>query len=468
MEKHPNPFDDFLKEALKDHQLAPREKARKAFLEEASAIVTARKGWNNWYYLPVLVVLISGIITVIYYFNHDDSTPSILLQTENPSSLFISDSSEATSTSLLTPVTKSNPVISDVNTPTETPISQPADKLVAQAGQGYKDKSVNEDAIGLNKIVEENPALAGFESEKPVQQAYAGQNIPTANDTLYSITTLSGLDLDSLSSAYDNASEPANAATSPESDTSGLKQTPLPLNTPQPEHEKPAAYYTVAVVYLPELMFNTLEGSKFVNNFGMEGTFYRGKTSIRTGLGLSISQGITENAVQYNEYLGTYNKLDSITFTFNELAHDFSPNLHMSKEKVWDSNPDLDSTKVTKRYTYLQVPLVLGFDFWQQGRLTIGVRIGTIMSVLLSSRQLTGEYDAGENQVTGINSISPEHVRVNWQAIGGFNASVNLSKAFFFEFEPQAKYYYQSIYEKSDLTKKPWSVGVRLGVTYKF
>jgi len=140
----------------------------------------------------------------------------------------------------------------------------------------------------------------------------------------------------------------------------------------------------------------------------------------------------------------------------------------MSEEKVWDSNPDMDSTTVTKRYTYLQVPLVLGFDFWQQGRFTIGVRIGTIMSVLLNSKQLTGEYDAGENQVTGINRISPEQVKINWQAIGGFNASARLSRSVFLEFEPQAKYYYQSIYEKSDLTKKPWSVGIRLGVTYKF
>ena len=468
MEKHPNPFDDFLKQALKDHQLAPREKARKAFLEEASTIITARKGWNNWYYLPVLVILISGIIAVIYYLNHDDLAPAISLQTENPSSLFISDSSESIATSTSTAVKKSNPVTSDIDTPAEPSALHPSNKIMTQAGQGHIDKTLNEDANGLNKSLKENTTFVPVELKMQAQQASSGQNIPIAGDTLHSMTTSSGTDPDSLSSAPDSASEPAVPITSPDPDTSGITQTPLPLNTPQPEQEKPASYFTVAVVYLPELMFNTLEGSKFVNNFGMEGTFYRGKTSIRTGLGLSISQGITENAVQYNEYLGTYNKLDSITFTFNEFAHDFSPNLHMSKEKVWDSNPDMDSTTVTKRYTYLQVPLVLGFDFWQQGRFTIGVRIGTIMSVLLNSKQLTGEYDAGENQVTGINRISPEQVKINWQAIGGFNASARLSRSVFIEFEPQAKYYYQSIYEKSDLTKKPWSVGIRLGVTYKF
>ncbi len=44
MEKHRNSFDDFLKEALKGHQLVPREKAKKAFLEEASADIPDPQG----------------------------------------------------------------------------------------------------------------------------------------------------------------------------------------------------------------------------------------------------------------------------------------------------------------------------------------------------------------------------------------------------------------------------------------
>ena len=155
----------------------------------------------------------------------------------------------------------------------------------------------------------------------------------------------------------------------------------------------------------------------------IEGTFYRGPVSIRTGAGISISKGITENAVQYNDYLGTYNKLDSITFIYNESSHDFMPNLYMSEEKVWDSIPKVDSTNVVKRYTYLQIPLVLGFDFWQRGRITVGVRIGTVMSVLLDSKQLSGPYNPGENQVVGIDGITPDRVSINWQAIGGLNAS---------------------------------------------
>ena len=87
---------------------------------------------------------------------------------------------------------------------------------------------------------------------------------------------------------------------------------------------------------------------------------------------------------------------------------------------------------------------------------------------MLQSEQLSGVYDPGENLVLSINNITPDQVSINWQAIGGLNASVALSKSLYFEFEPQAKYYYQSIYEKSGYTRKPWSIGIRAAVVYKF
>jgi hypothetical protein len=215
-------------------------------------------------------------------------------------------------------------------------------------------------------------------------------------------------------------------------------------------------------------MFNTVEGEKYVNNFGIDFTFYRGRTSIRTGAGISVSEGLTEKSVEYNEFLGTYNKLDSITFIYNESAGDFYANIHTSNENVWDSLSIYDSTEIIKRYTYLQIPLILGFDFWQKGRMTVGVRVGTIMSVMLKSKQLTGEYNAGANQVVGISQLSPDQVSMNWQAVGGINGTLMLNRRLYLEIEPQAKYYYQSIYEKSGYEKKPWSVGLRTAIMYKF
>ena len=76
MEKHPNPFDEFLKETLKGHRLDPPEEAKKAFLREAGTIIQTRKGFTRWYYFPILVVLLTGIILVFYYGNNHEQNIS--------------------------------------------------------------------------------------------------------------------------------------------------------------------------------------------------------------------------------------------------------------------------------------------------------------------------------------------------------------------------------------------------------
>jgi hypothetical protein len=214
-------------------------------------------------------------------------------------------------------------------------------------------------------------------------------------------------------------------------------------------------------------MFNTIEEGKYVNNFGAEGTFTYGKYSIRTGLGLSITKGTNELAVEYNDYLGSYNKLDSMSFTWNGAIHDYIPTYYLKTQDVYDSLMKLDYPKIVKRYTYLQIPVVFGYDVLRSGRFSVGLRAGPILSILLYSKQLSEEYDPGDKKVISINNISPEQVSLNWQVMGGINASVRLSKRINFEIEPMAKYYFNSVYEKSDITKKPWSIGIRCAFIIK-
>ena len=128
----------------------------------------------------------------------------------------------------------------------------------------------------------------------------------------------------------------------------------------------------------------------------------------------------------------------------------------------------LDYPKVVKRYTYLQIPLILGYDFFQSGRFSLGLRAGPLLAILINSKQLTEEYDPGKRRVVLINNITPEQVSMNWQFMGGINASAKLSEKLLFEIEPMAKYYFNSVYEKSDIRKKPWSIGVRVAFIIKF
>lgn len=150
-----------------------------------------------------------------------------------------------------------------------------------------------------------------------------------------------------------------------------------------------------------------------------------------------------------------------MSFSWDGSVQDYIPTYYMKSQDVYDSLMKLDYPKIVKRYTYLQIPLVLGYDFLRSGRFSVGLRAGPVLSVLLQSKQLSEEYDPGNKKVISINNISPEQVSLNWQFMGGVNASVKLSRNLYLEIEPMAKYYFNSVYEKSEITKKPWSIGVR-------
>jgi len=468
MEKPQHPFDDFLKESLKGHQLVPGEQARKALLEEAATISPAHKSWYRWYYLPVLFVVISGIVTLFIYQGNNKDFPGEIIQKDN--SISLHDNPSQTNPESL-PIIKETDIQIASDRNSENKIAQTGSFQHEINNEVRETESSAENAgnfqqiethlpgkieTGLNSEPEEtfNPDES-IPIESPVPESFAGDTDLSQTEPVpvLAFDTVTGTNPVPASKAVtDTASN--NILSEPEKQNNGNLQA-----------EKT---YASAIYYLPEWMFNTVEGGKFVNNFGVDFVFFLGRTSITTGAGISVSKGISEKSVEYNEFLGTYNKLDSITFTFNESISDFLPEIHTSTENVWDSLSLYDSTEIIKRYTYLQIPLILGLDFWERRRMTVGIRVGTIMSVMLKSNQLTGQYSPGENQVIGINKISPDQVSVNWQAVGGINSSFLLTKRLYLNIEPQVRYYYQSIYEKSGYSKKPWSVGLKTALLFKF
>ena len=224
---------------------------------------------------------------------------------------------------------------------------------------------------------------------------------------------------------------------------------------------------TLGLYYTPEWMFNTLNGEKFVNNAGIEGTFHFGRYSVSTGMGLSMTVGSNELLVKTNPFRGTYTFLDSVTFNWDQQHYNLVANYFTTDKSVYDTTLQNSISSVKKRYTYLQVPLVLGYDFWQDSRFSVGIRGGAVMSVLLRTENLSEAYDAGNDRIISINDISPDRISLNWQAVAGINASMKLSERFSLELEPDVRYYFNSVYESSVITKKPWSIGLKTAFLVK-
>jgi hypothetical protein len=448
MEKYPDLFDRSIKEAMKGHGLTPSGEARKAFLDEASTVLPARRRWKNWYLLPLAIIFIVAVVALLWNETSQQSTVG------SQQSVVVGQQSAVGGKQSAVGGRQSSAVSQEHQNNIKQDISKAIDnqninKIQSNTQYPIPDTQYPTPVISQQSAVSSQQlAVGGQQSAVSSQQSAVSSN----------------------QSSITSDQQPVTSDQQPvTSDQPLVTSDQLPVTVDQPPVTSELKWHIASGVYYnPELMFNTLEDNKFVNNFGLDAIFYHGLVSIRTGLGLSISKGITENSIDYNSYLGSYNKLDSVTFSYSEDIHNFVPQIYTTSQKVWDTAVNTDSDKIYIRYTYLQVPLVLGFDFWQRNRISIGVRVGTIMSVMLASKQLTGEYDPGQNQVVGISTLTPSQVSLNWQAVGGISASAVLTKKIGLEIEPQARYYYGSIYEKSSDNKKPWSVGIRLALLYKF
>jgi hypothetical protein len=462
MKKYNHPIDDFFREVLTDHQMAPSEAAKKAFLRDVmKADLAEKKGRKGLILLSAFLALVcAGIIMWA-----------------------VSSSSQS----------KQDPTgqLSKQQLPAQTPSGQPVTVQNPEAQPAWETenpKSLNETekphiltpSSFTDTVVSgqnDKTVAPAFQSSYAVGTATAEQSvIPEHSPEISLADDRNQIENKTIEASLAPGIAPANPFLPDTGSAQILKKTDslvIPVTGTKEKKQEAAVKSSklspsIGVYYTPEWKFNTLEGTKFVNNFGIEGTFHFGRFSVRTGAGLSIAKGTNELIVEYNDFLGAYNKLDSMDFTWNGQAHKYIPTMYISQENVWDSLMKLEYAKVIKRYTYLQIPLVMGYDFWQTDRISIGVRVGPVLSILLASKLLSAPYDPGKKRIISINDIAPEQVSLNWQAMAGLGASIRLTNSLQFEVEPSVKYYFNSVYEKPVNNAKPWSIGVRAAFVVKF
>ena len=451
MKQQRHPVDGFFKEALQEHQVTPSGEGKQRFLDEATTLFSKRRrGRNRWLFILAGIAIISAAALLIILPDAEDNEVSEpVIRIEDPSLTSAEPEHSASITSL------SDPARSD-----ETPAPVSQSSVLPLPSQSKPQPSVP------NQLPVETKTYASTTS--------SGQNVlpapPVAvsqEETLPSSEPEEVVlkDSDMLPAEVDL---PLPVVTTPVVDTL-IPGDPEPIKKKKSTNKAPKKWqFSTSLYYTPEWMFNTLEGTKYVNNMGIEGVVQFDRYSIRTGLGLSITTGTNELLVEYNDYLGSFNQLDSMSFQWDDKHYHLLPTYYSSNKDVWDSLMSLEYPKITKRYTYLQIPLILGYDIFQKSWISLGLRAGPILSILMESKQISGDYDPGLNRIIRINQITPDRIQTNWQVVGGINASFHLSRRISLELEPNIRYYFNSVYEKSDATKKPWSAGFRTALTFSF
>jgi hypothetical protein len=453
-----NPTDDFFRDALKDHQIKPSDGAKKAFMKDVMLAPPAENRGKKGLILFSALVALVGAGILIWAFNSGESS-------SNPDTIQVSaienqvktnnSTNTATEESSFSKPKQSEPVLTKQIIETEPIQNNPAQKLHLQ--------NFNVQLASVGKHTEKSsaqiPQTTNQATAEPVAQP--ADETPRAEILPVAVNLPETGTVQNPSQEHNMLPDTTLIAVTKNADSVAVLEKHVKDKTrKRPDPENPWVP-SLGVYYTPEWMFNTLEGTKLIHNFGIEGTFHFGRFSVRTGAGLSVAKGTNELVVEYNYFLGAYNKLDSMSFTWNDPIHNFIPKMYTSKKDVWDSLMKLEYARVVKRYTYLQIPMILGYDFRVSELVSIGARMGPVLSVLVTSKQLSQEYDPGTKRIISINDIAPEQVSLNWQLMVGANTAIRLTRSIQFEIEPSVRYYFNSVYEKPMNNAKPWSVGVR-------
>ncbi|MCX6268108.1 MAG: hypothetical protein NTW16_12235 [Bacteroidetes bacterium] len=267
MKKYNHPIDDFFRETLNDHQMAPSDAAKKAFLSDVMLTPPPeKKGRNGWILLSVLLALVgSGIIIWAITAAKTTSTPprvsapavktahSALSQQTDPENKTRSDQKE----------NKPNP---GQATPSPAKkqgvmIQMPYKAHTQSSGKTIQDikeeTSVKESitAVGDERVI--TPANASLVSNPPVSNELADAGIS-----------------DNLSPVNQETPVPDSLSKIKKQDSTVLPAPVIKTTSTDARNRNSRWNASLGVYYTPEWMFNTLEGSKFVNNFGIEGTFH--------------------------------------------------------------------------------------------------------------------------------------------------------------------------------------------------
>ena len=455
------PIDRLFRRSLTDYRVPPSEERRAAFIREAAGTQKSGQGYF-WWILGAVVLILTVVGTAVFVVgNRSKPKPVIVSEVRDSRPLTLAHE-VSNSQKQLSPA----PVIADNKKPVTTSSGLKTTNQPINPSPALAIKTSPEVPLpgGTSLPNADNPvpvvaSTIAAETQIPVNAATSEQlpPVPALSENTQTREQVPGTSADALNGKGYKSDQDTIIIPGRSSRQAGDKRT---NSLPKKWNISLDANYT------PEWMFNTLNGDKFANNMGVEGTFHFGRYSIRTGAGLSITTGSNEMLVQSNPYLGNYNALDSISFTWDHYV--LVPTYYTKSTNVYDTTYNYTYSYNKKRYTYLQIPLVLGYDFWQNEWLSLGIRAGAVMSVLLKSDNLSETYDPGKDRIVTINNITPDRIQMNWQAVGGINAAFRLSRRFSIEVEPQARYYFNSVYESSELTKKPWSIGLRTAFVITF
>jgi hypothetical protein len=227
------------------------------------------------------------------------------------------------------------------------------------------------------------------------------------------------------------------------------------------------ASWQVGAFFTPEVSFFNDDSipNQRIYTFDVTARWKKNEFFIESGLGLSFSTDDGKYAIDYEQYLGTYDDVYNVTFDTTQ-SGDIVANYHTNEVNVYDSISQYKVDQTKNKYTYLQIPVYIGFQR-QIDRFGWFVKGGPILSLMMNKN--IPDPDAGYNRIIGLDQQIAGRVDMHWQMAFSLGITYQLSEKVSFALEPTFRYYLNSQYERKYITTRhPYSLGLRTGLLFNF
>jgi hypothetical protein len=197
--------------------------------------------------------------------------------------------------------------------------------------------------------------------------------------------------------------------------------------------------------------------------------FAFGDWNIQGGVGFSSMEDVGTYNVDYVSYDSVGYYLDVISF----IPDPRNPGniIYTTRQvAIYDSVSHYSIEEKTNHYSYLDIPVSVGYTLYQRNRISIMANAGIKFSVLVAKDEPTVEFNVSNGELINVESQVPERMPTNWRFTAGLDFGYTLTDKVSFHLEPVFEQYISPLYAKQPgiVPKKPAVTGLKAGFRYTF
>ena len=188
-----------------------------------------------------------------------------------------------------------------------------------------------------------------------------------------------------------------------------------------------------------------------------------------------IESGIGYQSVkQHGDYRIDYETNDSVGYYQEVVSFELNPvnqneiYYNTKTTTVFDSVSHYTHYSPVYQYNYITIPIKFGYSVFMINKFNLTAEAGVIFSMLNNTITPANNFDIPESNVIKVVNNTPTRANNNYSIHMALRLNYNVHKSLTISLQPEFSKYLNSIYENSNNSHKPYSMGIRCGLFFNF